>query len=376
MDELYKDVFNKLFASQGGYFNLTDLEDAVELKVMYEEFLDRCTKLVDKHLLRYVDPPKFHLAFLRSTELSAIVGKSGEDYYIGLNFGSILVMSNLFGRVLCSPNILPYIGEISLEENQKIKNPYIFGLEALLDNSHNYPDQRSYPIGIERQDWASTLVFYCIQFITLHELGHIMRGHLSYKLSKNEIPIQILAPGLLQGLVSQGMELDADYYATFHGTREVISLLKSETMKHKGRQIVKVEAEEMLKLWIFAIHSMNSLYDLVPIQATTLENKSHPPFGMRTFSILRIIMNALDGRGEFGGDEQISAYAHEFVMHCAATSMHAFDEICDDDGIKFLQSKNAMTSASLCYAHSKNVWSAYNIIWPEIRKHKLLFVDS
>ena len=126
MNKEIQESFNRIFAKQNGlYYDLNRLNKMPDIKAAFQQVLTVCEDYIEELLAHYVNSPKVYIAFISNPIIGAAVGKEGDDYFIGLYNGSIINLQGLFGRMLCSPKVLPLLGVVSKEEAQKINNPYI-----------------------------------------------------------------------------------------------------------------------------------------------------------------------------------------------------------------------------------------------------------
>jgi len=376
MDKEIKDRFDQIFAKQNGsFYDLNRMNGMAREKAIYQEVLTNCEDYIKELLAQYENPPKVYIAFIDNPLLGAAVGKEGDDYFIGLYNGSIMILHGLFGRMLCSPRVLPLLGDVSKETEQKINNPYIISAEVLIDTIYNYPEQKRFPKDEDRRNGVILLAHLAMQFLALHELGHIVRGHLDYKLnngqstSHEDTTIHMVKIGGQSGLHSQGMEFDADYYATHNS-------MAFHSRSFQGIELPLDNQMGIIGLWVFAVCSLFRVFGLIPNDAVQLNNYSHSPMGMRMYMLLSNYANRLQEESEifFGrrlNKEEISKY----IQNCLLDVETGFREIGDDEGT--LQTGfNSFIFAAQHLAHSDKVMEAFDDIWHEIEVFMLKPVNS
>lgn len=346
---------------------------------LLKNILSICTQLVGAHLLRYKNSPRVHISFLINNKLGAVAAKDKEsgDYFIGLYIGSVWVLRAFFSAMLCSPKVLTWVGDVSVEEVSKLDNPFMINTETLMEFLNANPDQRLVPNDPVRWDAAQILTSYAMQFLALHELGHIVRGHVDYyNLLAEESPIhKLLADSGAQvlpnvdqlGLKLQAMEWDADYFATFHGA------LASYQVHNVP--LSTEENKEVLELWLFAIYSTFRLLSLFPYNANVLASRSHPPAGIRMNMVLNVAGEQIDRLAiNFFGREANKEEITELLHTCMRTVETGLQDICDDNELLKLGATN-LTYAALEEAHIAKIESACNNIWPDIERFKLEFIN-
>lgn len=135
----------------------------------------------------------------------ACVGGEGIDF-IGIHFGTISLVSSIFTRMLNNPNILPDVGDASLEANAGYA-PFIPFQEDLTNFSPCRPACQI------RGAFSKYLTLTGLDFIFGHEITHITNGHLGV-INKTRHPDPEKRRSKLSSLENQAIELDADGGAT------------------------------------------------------------------------------------------------------------------------------------------------------------------
>ncbi|WP_233969832.1 hypothetical protein [Pectobacterium versatile] len=134
----------------------------------------------------------------------ACVGKQQIDF-IGINFGTLSMISAIFTRMMSNSNILSEIGDPALEKNT-LQTLYIPSEEDLKIFS---PCEPICPI---RRFFSFHLIMTGLDFIFCHEITHITNGHFGI-INKIENPNQTTNRSELSILEKQALERDADYGA-------------------------------------------------------------------------------------------------------------------------------------------------------------------
>lgn len=135
----------------------------------------------------------------------ACVGNENIDF-IGINFGSISMISSIFTRMLTNPNILAYIGDANLESNAGHTH-FIPPWEDLKNFS---PCKPACPV---RCAFSKHLTLTGLDFIFGHEIAHITNGHLGI-INRTVSQDPDISRAKLTELENQAIELDADHGAT------------------------------------------------------------------------------------------------------------------------------------------------------------------
>lgn len=160
----------------------------------------------------------------------ACVGNQDIDF-IGINYGSISLISSLFARMLSNELILKEVGEPALEDRAGFAS-YIPG-KADLDTF----DSRRPSCAI-RTAFAKHLALTALTFIFSHEVSHIVKGHLQV-ISAAEGKTLLFSRLPLTPLEKQAVELDADCGA-IEWTLEYTELIRG------WREKLNVESDDSL----------------------------------------------------------------------------------------------------------------------------------
>lgn len=150
-----------------------------------------------------------HVGIVRSHLLNAFAAKDSDWFLIGINRGTYHFLAYVATRMLSDRRVLPNIGDPEKEL------PTVPGTD-LLSMEQSRLDKPLFPRCPVRDEYAHMLYKEMMQFLSLHELAHIVRGHVGYLSSSSGIgQIQELNMALQPGgpLASQAMEAHADMSA-------------------------------------------------------------------------------------------------------------------------------------------------------------------
>ncbi|ROM95238.1 hypothetical protein [Pseudomonas brassicacearum] len=135
----------------------------------------------------------------------ACVGNENIDF-IGINFGSISMVSAIFTRMLTNPNVLAFIGDANLESNAG----HTHFIPPWEDLNNFSPCKPACPV---RCAFSKHLTLTGLDFIFGHEIAHITNGHLGI-INRTESKDPDNCREKLTQLENQAIELDADHGAT------------------------------------------------------------------------------------------------------------------------------------------------------------------
>ncbi|HHN8583317.1 TPA: hypothetical protein ACRR2I_003844 [Providencia rettgeri] len=241
---------------KGGLYDHSGVVDPF-YKHLYENKLalfDHLTRLATQ---RHYDDSNRTLKFgiINCADIGgfACVGDEQIDF-IGIHFGTISLVSAIFTRMLCNPNIFPHIGNPSLETNTG-QSFYIPVKEDLT----NFPASRpNCPI---RGAFSKLLVLTGLNFIFGHEIAHISNGHFGIiNKTKHKDPQKRRIA--LSPLENQAIELDADrgaaewtllYTEIIRGARPLFQVECDDSLGIAWREFYVIEMETV-KYCFFACY--------------------------------------------------------------------------------------------------------------------------
>lgn len=207
LDDVSRDIATTIQARGGLYDEAVITDDFY--KHLFENAAARFAHLTRLAIQRYYDETGRTLKFgiVSSAEIGgfACVGKENIDF-IGIHFGTISLVSAIFTRMLSNPNILPGVGDTSLEANAGYTH-FIPAQEDLTVFSPCRPACRV------RSAFAKHLTLTGLDFIFGHEITHITNGHLGV-INQTRHPDPEMQRPALSPLENQAIELDADIGAT------------------------------------------------------------------------------------------------------------------------------------------------------------------
>ena len=113
-----------------------------------------------------------NVAFIMAPYLNAVVRKIEDNYFLGINFGAVLLLKNLFENMLCHNKVLEAIGDASFQSEDLIINAIVE--EGQVAYNMGCQVSPNMPKDELRRDFASQLFTKTIEFLILHEFGHIV----------------------------------------------------------------------------------------------------------------------------------------------------------------------------------------------------------
>src|SRR5262249_3263159 len=140
----------------------------------------------------------------------------------------------------------------------------------------------------------SSLAF---NFLLMHEIGHIVRGHNGYVSSKikeykwEEIDYRSIRGPYITPINSQTMEMDADSFATNHAFIQAHYYIThpnawDEAKSDSRMNLIYKDYPSFCGHWCFAVYTLFRLFGFQEIKPDRIRSLSHPPAVIRMSMIL------------------------------------------------------------------------------------------
>lgn len=137
--------------------------------------------MVDAMQVKYSLRAPVEFGLFESDTFNAFADRAKDTYLIGLHTGTCCSFLALFNTMLSLPSIFPNIGNIGIE---KAPTAPFRSIQDFFPTTTTSAHPRI-PIDERRQRFAQTLCWFALMAVSLHELAHIINGHIDWKGSKN-----------------------------------------------------------------------------------------------------------------------------------------------------------------------------------------------
>lgn len=279
-----QEAFDNIFHNHGGRFHYEN----TPLNGMFE-----FVKLHSLDIIRHLKGTYFKLNdvyvdFIDSTVCNAVVSKKDGDYYIGINAGAVMLLWDMYHKMLASPTVLNGIG------NPKIENTEKKTLNAEYTNlgiSFSNYGEGANPVDKDRRTFAQLSLKDGIQYLIYHECCHIVRGHLDFLINNSSFKTwnefnhntEQLNNGF-RSIDSQTLEMDADSFAI---NRAFIFYHQAiEEFKNTDSEKWFKDVSSCAYRWAFSIYSFFRLINNREYTVAQMESLSHPPANVRIALLL------------------------------------------------------------------------------------------
>lgn len=325
MEEIQK-LFHTVFESAGGIEdrwpqNFLQLKENANYVVSYirKNYSNVHSKL-----------PEIHVDFIKNDVLNACASKYKDYYFIGVYSGTYHLVADMFCKMFSTKSVLPHLGLSSLESDEK-KTISAILVDGVIGVDYNL-ENVVYPKDELRLFYAHAYIRFVMDFLILHEIGHIHRGHNGYISSKlpsrfiwDELDYHSTRGSFLSPLDSQTLEMDADSFATNHGFIQGEFYIKNPESLNKKNHLMKnlyTSYENYYSHWSFAIYSFFRLTGFNEINLEKQKLKSHPPPSIRMAMILSNIISIIIKRNVCDSNK-----LSEYLVRTCVLAERAFSEI-------------------------------------------------
>lgn len=231
-----------------------------------------------------------------------------ENDLVGIPIATILILYDIFLRMLSHPNIFPDVGN----SNNERAGRALLSTKILPTNVDNL-SQTVFPLDPLRFYFASMLAQTAMGFLIGHEIAHLRNGHLEFKYKmcgiNNITEIIDNSDRKLDALISQTLEMDADSGGLIFVINEAFRLheaLKTRDMnlneppEIKAVRISHDSPDSCIETIWFVIYTFFRLFDSNHGELINVENMTHPSNPVRQILISDIIESFIKQRPAYG----------------------------------------------------------------------------
>jgi hypothetical protein len=167
----------------GGVFDLSLVGDS--FRSFFTDLLDSANAMMDGLRLhmsaRWAARP-LHVGFTNSDEVNAFATKGKYAEYIFITIGAVCKVCGTMYGMLSTPVFLPAIGNPGLDEmpNEPLADGFP-PLPLLRTDQCEQPVSFYLPLDQTRATFAMHLSSTALQFLLMHEIGHVVAGHLELR---------------------------------------------------------------------------------------------------------------------------------------------------------------------------------------------------
>lgn len=277
-EKYHQNTFNNLFINEGGIYDYKNDNAREFFEHVFKSF--KITLALHRQKNNNFPLPKLYV--INSTTINAGVTKKNGTYYIGVNIGTILLIRNLFYRIMSSPNVLKKYGNALIENINKVNSK---DLIRIYENTGEL--KTVFPKDQTRAIIADYMINITLTYLLRHEFGHIVNGHLDYcQKAKGLFNIAEKDKPSDDPRFSQTLEMDADSYATNEAIFDILKFSGKSIESMPKELEVFIDRKEHLFLHIFCIYASFRLLSSPLNNINKAKTYTHPPAVIRQALIL------------------------------------------------------------------------------------------
>jgi hypothetical protein len=240
------------------------------------------------------------------------------QYYVAYSAATEWLLHLLFNRMLADPNVLKQIGRADAEGPIDKKLVGFVG---------DFPDMETmakswlcapWPLDPERQTFAIYLRHMLADWITLHELAHIVQGHVRYRKHVNYIP----------PLDWQTCEIYADNWAVQTALYIVRARVQRAADLPAPFNVYYRDPSEALYHWTFAAFVFCRIFGDDRLTSMRSAPGDYPPWRFRQHMMMEAVLSFIDhfSDGTFGTKD-------DAMRHMVRAIIDAEESICCVTGV-------------------------------------------
>ena len=367
--ERYGGAFNFVPDKPGSTFLQNELDD---LRTLASEGVKFCHDLARSQSPPPVIQPEVYVGLVHNPEFTAFAFQERKREFIAVFTGTIEIIYSLCYRVMSHSATRPGVG-CPGKEFPPEKIPFIpTNAEEWIERGRSNGDLRQptpKPQDQVRQHYAHLLARVVLDYILLHEFGHLCAGHLSldHEVSARGLVTQCSETGAykLSPLTDQTLELNADSFAAGACLRTAIDrhLNPDEAVIPIWKPFYQ-DLRGAIETHCFAIYLFFRIFEIAQEPLADLENGTHPPARVRMACATAIMKSHLSDAG-------YDSLAECFISGLMQSVMQEVDITVDL--LTILASKRYQATAHEQNRHNsqilslQNHWS--NVVYPRLLPH-------
>ena len=226
--------------------------------------------------------------FVDDGECNACAGIHDSMGLVAINRGTILLNIEMFNRMFSHPVVLSNIGN---SKNERRSGRHSEGMPTNYDDLIDMRRKagRSLfsppPLDNDRQGVAQMCIEMAWSFIVMHEITHIVHGHVDYLRATRQM--RSILELAADGSVASGNDLDRQAIELWADNRAASVVFRGLMKKTTGpfvNRLFPLPAGKLF-IWAFAVFSLFRLWGL-KFELMSLQHPTHPPTLLRFEMVL------------------------------------------------------------------------------------------
>jgi len=235
--------------------------------------------------------PNIYFDFIDDGQFNAIATVLEDDYLILVTSGAVVSLPTLFRNLFSLPQFLPDVGDPSVETEVPPVSIGSASHHGSVVDAMPYPERL--PNCSIRSSAAARFSQTAMNFLLLHELGHIRNGHLRYPLpgaTGQLAEMEAVSQGEGEALARHTLENDADSHAVVHGVNETRRLTgPSRADDRTLDEAMYATSEASLYAYLLPIYALLRCFSRGTWTADTIWTSTHPPPAMRQYLLAPLV---------------------------------------------------------------------------------------
>ena len=246
----------------------------------------------------------------------------GTDRKIVISDGLVILLFDLFNRMLSHPDILPGVGNRGIEKAQ-------FGMVHRCENAAALRE-RSFltgrfmcefvPKDRVRRLVAEYLGVVALDWVLAHEFRHHQAGHLEFAGGLSLLSLEETAVNDFDWEVAmklQALEMDADAYGTKETLRGALNRFDNLHSEHPDWGLVLRSRRDCLLYCLLASYGLFKVLGAGALESPPWDAKQHPPRSLRQAMCFGTALECLRRwRPEGLDNETITLTSQEVIREC------------------------------------------------------------
>lgn len=309
--------------------------------------------------------PRMIGGVLDSRDVNAQVFAHLDVFFVLVNSGAFAACEEVFLRLLCDPGVLPWVGDAAGEDAARAFPPIAASVKGR-GRVYTGASAEDLPRDPVRTLAALWLARAALDFVTFHEVRHVVAGHVGYNERYGlgvlaEVGGPPVAPEF--ALARQAMEMDADAIGVSGVLRTHLDGWADRSESGPGWHKICPEKGQLIEALLLSLDVVLLLIGSPSGPAAEWGFDQHPPWVVRRFNAVGTAEEYLKRRGHqdvarIPGDRGRIQRSFRTVNKIQ-NEFFGWDVVLDETD-KFRSDEGA--------AHTEKIFEAWKAIEPELSK--------
>lgn len=289
----------------------------------------------------YSDQPRpVHVCFIFASEVNAFAYAcpEGRFDFVGINFGAVFTLLDIFSRLMSHPEFLVDVGDVSLEDSERSHAPFLYSDIIQQAHSHEYV----FPNCPIRSAYCSHLLTTSLDFLFFHEIAHLRNGHCDWKrIFGADKTIDETHQNITEtdGLISKAFEFDADAAAIIYLLNQHLEFIDRNKsiagfLDDKIYNSAFGNKYLAVRLILISVYMLFRIFNFTEWDVFRQKNFTHPQPPLRQGWIVEQIFELFLSRQTYGYDcDKYRSHSLEIIGACEKAVALILRDVIDARGI-------------------------------------------